>query len=509
MELPVEVSRITNTTEAVTLWDGKRLAQIRHNPLSTYFYNAIDAMGQGSKSAQGINAVLTSVARLSENPTHRLYVYATERHIIGILKVGPKKLFIRTKTGHLHEMDPLCVLDFYVHESQQRHGCGSALFSALLASEQVDPRKLGYDRPSAKLLGFLRKHFGLVDYVPQSNNFVVFNSYFEHAPPQPAAAAAPSAAALATSSSAGVGPRGLLRAPDGAAGPNSASAAAATTTRFAAAAGPGFRPAEEPLTRGSSMIVGRSSGADSFYGGVAASVGGNGNGNGGGPHAANSAMVDQRPINRHGAYRPLPQTHVRPFASGYDDMSPTLGTKLSAAQLQRSGVLPSLQSTEAPSQSSVSMNQAGQRGRSTASPPATGASALPVPSTTSHRELVAARSGLVNSAPTTGLSSSCYPGRGAAQGSAMQSDKEQQQQSSLQQLPRPEARAGRRERSPPRGSAGPEGGPGAAPLYALSSTAPRAAPAATVGPVEMAAAARFGLVSTAQERPFGRRTTRV
>lgn len=34
--------------------------------------------------------------------------------------------------GVLHEVDPVCVLDFYVHESKQRSGCGRILFEAML-----------------------------------------------------------------------------------------------------------------------------------------------------------------------------------------------------------------------------------------------------------------------------------------------------------------------------------------------------------------------------------------
>ncbi len=42
----------------------------------------------------------------------------------------------------------------------------------------VEPRSLAYDRPSAKLLNFLSKYYGLTDYTPQNNNFVVFKDYF-------------------------------------------------------------------------------------------------------------------------------------------------------------------------------------------------------------------------------------------------------------------------------------------------------------------------------------------
>ena len=38
---------------------------------------------------------------------------------------------------------------------------------------------MGYDRPSHKYLSFLNKYYGLKDYYPQSNNYVVFDDYFQ------------------------------------------------------------------------------------------------------------------------------------------------------------------------------------------------------------------------------------------------------------------------------------------------------------------------------------------
>ncbi len=55
----------------------------------------------------------------------------------------------------------------------------------MLEREKVHPARLGYDRPSPKLLAFLKKHFGLVSYIPQSNNFVVYNEYFSSASSKP------------------------------------------------------------------------------------------------------------------------------------------------------------------------------------------------------------------------------------------------------------------------------------------------------------------------------------
>jgi len=95
-----------------------------------------------------------------------------------MLKVGPRKLFIRGDNGAIKEIKPLCVLDFYVDHNVQRGGHGRALFEKMLEVERVRPEKLGYDRPSEKLISFLAKHYGLKKYVPQNNNFVVFDAYW-------------------------------------------------------------------------------------------------------------------------------------------------------------------------------------------------------------------------------------------------------------------------------------------------------------------------------------------
>jgi len=54
---------------------------------------------------------------------------------VGILKVGVKKLFVRNHSGALKEINPLSVLDFYVHESVQRGGHGKDLFEKMLFHE--------------------------------------------------------------------------------------------------------------------------------------------------------------------------------------------------------------------------------------------------------------------------------------------------------------------------------------------------------------------------------------
>ena len=87
-------------------------------------------------------------------------------------------MFIYDEIGVPIEINPLCVLDFYTYESCQRKGYGKMMFSEMLLKEKIEPRKLGIDRPSTKFLNFLQKYYGLKDYVPQNNNYVVFKDYF-------------------------------------------------------------------------------------------------------------------------------------------------------------------------------------------------------------------------------------------------------------------------------------------------------------------------------------------
>jgi len=121
--------------------------------------------------------VITTFGKVCAN-CHTLYIKAEGNKCIGFLKTGVKKLFIRDRTGSIHEIQPRCVLDFYVHENVQRGGHGKALFERMLQAEKSQPRKLAYDRPSVKLKAFLNKHYNLRNYVQQNNNYIVFEDYF-------------------------------------------------------------------------------------------------------------------------------------------------------------------------------------------------------------------------------------------------------------------------------------------------------------------------------------------
>ncbi|EGZ11480.1 hypothetical protein PHYSODRAFT_347190 [Phytophthora sojae] len=153
-------------------------------PLGPALAEAVDALGRRSALAQALSQEITSVALFTtpgatQQRQRLLLAKDDDDRVIGFLKTGVKHLFYMSHTGQYIEMDPLCVLDFYVDEAWQRRGVGLQLFQRLLQDEQVTPAQLAYDRPSPKLFAFLKKHAGLTEHFPQPNRFVVFDAYFQ------------------------------------------------------------------------------------------------------------------------------------------------------------------------------------------------------------------------------------------------------------------------------------------------------------------------------------------
>ncbi|KAG2379561.1 hypothetical protein C9374_006678 [Naegleria lovaniensis] len=163
----------------ISLWNKTNLGLLKTKKPEYYnvICSVIDKMGEASAKAQSLPYAITTSAKVQFNDNN-LYLYAIENKAMGIIKVGKKKLFYRNLSGDFKEIEPLCVLDFYVSESCQRKGIGKLLFETMTSLENVTAEKLAYDRPSPKLISFLRRHYGLSDYIPQSNNFVIFKQYF-------------------------------------------------------------------------------------------------------------------------------------------------------------------------------------------------------------------------------------------------------------------------------------------------------------------------------------------
>ncbi|XP_030853700.1 alpha-tubulin N-acetyltransferase 1 [Strongylocentrotus purpuratus] len=147
----------------------------------------IDQMGMASSKAQGLKHVITTARRLRFTD-NKLYVVTDPMAngelgaVVGILKTGRKNLFVLDHHGNQTEMQPICVLDFYVHESCQRKGYGKKLFTHMLQAEGVKPHHLAIDRPSHKFQSFLMKHYKLRATIPQVNNFVIFEGFFNNQP---------------------------------------------------------------------------------------------------------------------------------------------------------------------------------------------------------------------------------------------------------------------------------------------------------------------------------------
>ncbi|OQR90508.1 hypothetical protein ACHHYP_05462 [Achlya hypogyna] len=141
----------------------------------------IDHLGKLSAEAQELRRPITSAALLaapkSRDERHDLYVLTDDNAtILGYIKVGRKHLYYTKAEGGFIELDPVCLLDFYV--LHQRQGHGIRLFQHMLDAQHSTAQEIAYDRPSLKLYPFLAKHYGLTSYVPQANHFVVFDEFF-------------------------------------------------------------------------------------------------------------------------------------------------------------------------------------------------------------------------------------------------------------------------------------------------------------------------------------------
>jgi alpha-tubulin N-acetyltransferase 1 len=144
----------------------------------------IDEMGKLSAVAQEIKTPITSAHKLV-NSDHMIYMmteHSTPEHfsVVGILKMGWKKLYLYNKAGSQSEAMVFCLLDFYIHENKQRKGYGKHLFEYMLQDVQLEAKNLAIDKPTNKLLQFMWKHYQLSKLVNQGNNFVIFEEFFNN-----------------------------------------------------------------------------------------------------------------------------------------------------------------------------------------------------------------------------------------------------------------------------------------------------------------------------------------
>ena len=142
-----------------------------------YVKEILDTMGELSSKSQNLQTIITNTNRFFPS-NHRLFIKAEKNIVYGYIKIGPKNLFLRDRYFNYHERKTLCVLDFYVYDNVQRKGIGKQLFDYMLNLENTEADLLAYDRPTSRLLAFLKKNYGLENYITQNNSFIIFDNFF-------------------------------------------------------------------------------------------------------------------------------------------------------------------------------------------------------------------------------------------------------------------------------------------------------------------------------------------
>lgn len=136
MEFSFDVKDIF--TSGISIWTARDVSRLDREAKSKV-EKVIDVMGIASSKAQGYSVITSS--KKFQDSKHKIYLLVSceksdscgkNNVVIGLLKVGEVKLFIFDAVGKVNEIEPLCVLDFYVHESQQRSGMGKMLFDFML-----------------------------------------------------------------------------------------------------------------------------------------------------------------------------------------------------------------------------------------------------------------------------------------------------------------------------------------------------------------------------------------
>ena len=139
----------------------------------------IDELGQLSSKLQGLKHVITTFQSFF-NGDNKLYILVSEdkSKALGFLKVGPRHLYFWDNSGGQKEFNILCLLDFCVCPNSQRKGYGKILIDKMLETECKEMHQIPIDKPSPLCLSFMKKHFGLSRFVPQSNHYVVFDEFW-------------------------------------------------------------------------------------------------------------------------------------------------------------------------------------------------------------------------------------------------------------------------------------------------------------------------------------------
>jgi hypothetical protein len=106
--------------------------------------NQLDHLGIESGKAQNLNGPITSIVKMLESwsisdsnkqsngQTIMIFSDAINKKALGFIKYGRKDLFFYQKNGKVVECSPICLLDFYINDFNQRMGIGLTLFQKFI-----------------------------------------------------------------------------------------------------------------------------------------------------------------------------------------------------------------------------------------------------------------------------------------------------------------------------------------------------------------------------------------
>lgn len=101
-----------------------------------------------------MKAVITCYHKVYSSDV-KVFIKVEDNLVLGFLKTGKKNLFHRDYVGAVKQITPLCVLDFYVHESMQRTGIGKVnkLICLVIIIKQIYNKNSKYSKKcwSAKI----------------------------------------------------------------------------------------------------------------------------------------------------------------------------------------------------------------------------------------------------------------------------------------------------------------------------------------------------------------------
>jgi len=169
---------LSSDMKGIAILEGSYETNIRPG-FKLQLKSIIDIIGDLSSKEQGLTITKTNSHNFFTS-YDRLFIKFEKNILIGYLRTGQRKLFIKDENNNYSTQSPICVIDFFVFKQYERLGYGKELFDRMLLFEKCSACDLGYDRITPKLIKFLLKHYNLSNYITQSNGFVLYSSYFDN-----------------------------------------------------------------------------------------------------------------------------------------------------------------------------------------------------------------------------------------------------------------------------------------------------------------------------------------